>query len=128
MPVEPFVTASSSAGITRSLGNVLDGLGLPYMIIGWLSTDAWLQAHPDIAKTFVRAMREAAVWGNAHHKESAEIIASVYKLDPDVTAKMNRATYGLTIEPKLLQPVIDGAQKYGILASPVAAADLIWTG
>jgi NitT/TauT family transport system substrate-binding protein len=127
MPVEPFVTASISAGITRSLGNVLDGLGMPYMIIGWLATDTWLQAHPDIAARFVKAMREAAIWGNAHHKESADIIARIYKLDPAITAKMNRATYGTTLDAKLIQPVIDGALKYGILPSPVAAADLMWS-
>lgn len=127
MPVEPFVTASLSAGVTRSLGNVLDGLAFPYMIIGWLATDAWLQANPAVAVQFVKAMREAAVWGNAHHKESADIIARIYKLDPDTVAKMNRATYGTTLDPKLMQPVIDGALKYGILATPVSAADMMWT-
>ncbi len=125
MPVEPFVTASS--GVARSLGNVLDGLAFPYMIIGWLSTDSWLAAHTDAAVRFVHAMREAAAWGNAHHKDSAEIIARIYQLDPALVARMNRATYGTVLEPKLLQPVIDGALKYGILPTPVAAADMLWS-
>jgi NitT/TauT family transport system substrate-binding protein len=127
MPVEPFVTASLNAGVTKSLGNVLDGLALPYMIIGWLATDSWLQKNGDVAKRFIAAMKEAALWGNAHHKESAEIIGRIYKLDPTVLPKMNRATYGTALEARLLQPVLDGALKYGILPSPVAPADLMWT-
>ena len=124
MPVEPFVTAQKDQ--IRSLGSVLDGVGPHYMVTGYLASDAWLAAHPDVAAKFVRAMREASQWGNTHRAESAAIIERIMHVDAAVGATMNRATYGTDLDPALLQPVIDSALKYAILSRPVAVSDLIW--
>ena len=124
MPVEPFVTAQKD--LIRSLGSVLDGVGPHYMVIGFLASDAWLASHADVAARFVRAMREASVWGNTHHAESAAIIERIMHVDPSVGATMNRATYGTDLDPALLQPVVDAALKYGLLSERVAVSDLIW--
>jgi NitT/TauT family transport system substrate-binding protein len=125
MPVEPFVSADRATA--RSLGNVLDGVGSRYMIVGWLATDAWLAAHPDAAARFAGAIAKAAVWANAHEKESAAILVKNSKLDPAVADSMARAVYGTTLEPALLQPVVDAAVKYGIIDKPIPVSDLIWT-
>jgi NitT/TauT family transport system substrate-binding protein len=124
MPVEPFVTAQKDQ--IRSLGSVLDGVGSHYMVIGYLATDTWLAAHADTAAKFVRAMREASIWGNTHRAESAQMIVKIMKVDPAVVTTMNRATYGTDLDPALMQPVIDSALKYGILSRPVPVTDLIW--
>lgn len=124
--VEPFVSVAKAAGNGHVLGSVLDGVGSRYMIVGWLATDTWLQAHPDVATKFATAIRQAAVWANAHESESAAILTKNSKLDPAVAATMARANYGLDLTPSLLQPVIDGAVKYGILEKPLPVADLIW--
>jgi len=124
MPVEPFVSADRST--TRSLGDVLDGVGPHYMIVGWLATDSWLAAHPDIAAKFAGAIAKAAVWANTHQKESAAILVANSKLDPATAATMARAVYGTQLDTSLIQPVIDAAVKYGIINQPVAASDLIW--
>jgi len=125
MPVEPFVSADRA--ITRSLGDVLDGVGSHYMIVGWLATDSWLAAHPDVATKFAGAIAKAAVWANTHQAESAAILVANSKLDPATAATMARAVYGTQLEPSLIQPVIDAAAKYGIIDKPIAASDLIWT-
>ena len=96
------------------------------MVIGYLASDAWLATHADAAARFVRAMREASIWGNAHRAESALMIERIMHVDATVGATMNRATYGTDLDPALIQPVIDSALHYGILSRPVAAADLIW--
>ena len=125
MPVEPFVSADRATA--RSLGNVLDGVGARYMIVGWLATDTWLAAHPDVAAKFASAIAKAAVWANAHEKESAAILVRNSKLDPATADVMARAIYGVQLNAALIQPVIDAAVKYGIIAQPVPASDLIWT-
>jgi NitT/TauT family transport system substrate-binding protein len=124
MPVEPFVTAQKD--LIRSLGSVLDGVGPHYMVIGYLASDSWLAAHADVAARFVRAMRAASQWGNTHRAESAALIERIMHVEASVGATMNRATYGTDLEPALMQPVIDAAQKYGILDRPVQASELIW--
>jgi NitT/TauT family transport system substrate-binding protein len=124
LPVEPFVTAQKD--LIRSLGTVLDGVGPHYMVIGYLASDAWLATHADVATRFVRAMREASIWGNTHRAESALMIERIMHVDPTVGATMNRATYGTDLDPALMQPVLDAALKYGILDRPVPISDLIW--
>jgi NitT/TauT family transport system substrate-binding protein len=124
LPVEPFVTAQKD--LIRSLGTVLDGVGPRYMVIGYLASDAWLATHADLATRFVRAMREASIWGNTHRAESAIMIERIMHVDPTVGATMNRATYGTDLDPALMQPVLDAALKYGILERPVPMSDLIW--
>ena len=125
LPVEPF--ASADKGTARSLGDVLDGVGSRYMIVGWLATDSWLAAHADTATRFAAAIAKAAVWANAHEKESAAILVRNSKLDPAIAATMARAIYGTRLEPALLQPVVDAAVKYGVIDRPVPVADLMWT-
>jgi NitT/TauT family transport system substrate-binding protein len=125
MPVEPFVSADRATA--RVLGNPLDGLNARFMIVGWLATDSWLAAHPDVAAKFAGAIAKAAVWANSHEKESAAILVANSKLDPATAATMARAVYGTQLEPSLIQPVIDAAVKYGIIDKPIAASDLMWT-
>jgi ABC-type nitrate/sulfonate/bicarbonate transport system substrate-binding protein len=108
------------------LGNALDGIGSHYMIVGFLSTDSWIAAHPDVAARFASAIAKAAVWANTHEKESAAILVKNSKLDPSVAATMARAVYGTKLDPSLVQPVVDAAVKYGIIDKPVAASDMIW--
>ena len=36
--------------------------------------------------------------------------------------------FGTALELNMIQPVLDAGAKYKILASPVAAADMVWQG
>ncbi len=125
LPVEPFATTAKASG--RVIGDVLDGLAPNFMIVGWLANDSWLKTHADVATRFVAAIREASVWANAHEKESAQILLKNSKLDPSVAETMARAIYGTELDGKLIQPVLNGAIKYGVIDKPVTPADLIWT-
>lgn len=126
LDVEPFVSAAKARGIGRVVGNVLDGVAPRFMIVGWLATDPWLQAHPDLAARYAAAIREAAEWANAHPRESAAILVRNTKVPASVAGTMARARFGLTLEPALIQPVIAAAVRYGVLERPVDAAELVW--
>jgi hypothetical protein len=52
-------------------------------------------------------------------------LEKVLKVDPAVAAKMYRAPYALSLDPRLIQPSIDTAAKYTGQAS-VPANSLIW--
>jgi NitT/TauT family transport system substrate-binding protein len=124
VPTEPFTTADKPIG--KILGNVLDGIAPRFMILGWASTDAWLQTHPDVAVKFQSASAKASVWANSHHRESAEILARQTKVALTVALSMTRATYGTELKPDLIEPVITAAVKYGVVAHAVPVDDLIW--
>jgi len=123
--IEPFLTAA--ADDVTPLVAVDDYVAQRFIATGWLASDAWLQAHPDVAARFAAVMRQTAEWANAHRSESAEILLRYTKLTPEIAAKMTRATYGTALDPALIAPVIANAQKYGTFPAPVSAADLSWT-
>lgn len=122
--VEPFAT--SFKGVARSLGNAPDGIAPVFMELGYYAGPAWLQANAATATRFVNVLRQAAVWANAHRKESADILVRYAKLDPDVASSMARATYGTTLSAAMIQPVIDASVKYGVLDKTFPASELIW--
>ncbi len=124
MMTEPFVSAAEET--TRSLGNVLDSFGSPFMITGYCARMPWLVANAAKAARFVAVIRDTAAWANTHHSESGAILARYAKLDPSVLATMARSTYGLVMAPAMVQPVIDNSAKYGIIDKSFPASEIIW--
>ena len=121
---EPFITAAGPE--IRILGNVMDGIAPRFMIIGWFSTNQWLKDHPDLAARFAAAIGKASQWANGHDRESLAIFLQNAKVDPQTAAAMARSRVGVTLEPSMMQPVLDAALKYGVLDRPIAASELIW--
>lgn len=119
--------AVMSAGVYPKLGKpdypirvvapALGAIAPTFAVDVWATSNDWLAQHPNEARAFVAAMREAAVWGNTHHHESAEILTKYTKRSlADIEASV-RYIYGTDLTPQALQPQIDAAAKYGWLAS-----------
>jgi NitT/TauT family transport system substrate-binding protein len=123
-PTEPFSTANATVG--KVIGDAFDGVGPRFMLLGWFAANAWLAGHADVATKFATALRQASEWANSHQSDSAQMLANLTKMPLEVAHKMVRATYGLTLEPALLTPVLDLAVRYGLMPQSVAANDLIW--
>jgi NitT/TauT family transport system substrate-binding protein len=124
IPSEPFTSQGGAAN--RVLGSVYGSMPATILVFGFFATDTWLNAHPDLALKFAGAIRKAAVWANAHPKESAVMLTKFTKLDPAIAANMGRAVYATSLDPAQLQPVLDNAVKYGMLDHPLDANELIW--
>ena len=123
--VEPFATSFKS--VARPLGNALAGIAPTFMELGYFAPPAWLQANAAVAARFIAVLRQAAVWANAHQKESAEVLVRIAKLDPAVATTMARATYGTApLSPAMIQPVIDASAKYDVIDKTFPASELIW--
>lgn len=120
--IDPFLTAG---GDLHALGLAGGSIAKRYQATGWIANESWLASHADVALRFGVAIRKAAVWANAHHKESAAILLKYTKIDPAVVEHMHRAIYALNLEPRNLQPPIDAAAHY-TGNSPVPADTLIW--
>jgi NitT/TauT family transport system substrate-binding protein len=124
IPSEPFT--SQGLADNRVLGGVYASMPGTILVFGFFATDAWLQAHPDLAVKFAGAIRKAAVWANAHPAESSQMLVAFTKLDPQLAATMRRAVYATSLDPSMLQPVLDNAVRYGMLEKPIDASELIW--
>jgi NitT/TauT family transport system substrate-binding protein len=124
--IEPFIAQAGDA--VSSVAAIDDSVAKRFLATGWFASDAWLAAHPDVAAKYAAVMKQTAEWANVHHAESAAILLKYTKLTPEIVGRMQRATYGTTLDAALLQPVIDNAAKYGSFPRPVTAAELMWNG
>ena len=120
---EPFVTAGGP-GIRR-LGKPYDMVAKSFYISAWYTKRSWLSANSAAAGKLQQAIYATARWTNANHAESAPILFKRLKLDPEQMKNLTRARFATSLEPKLMQPVLDIATKYGLLEKPVDAATLI---
>jgi NitT/TauT family transport system substrate-binding protein len=114
----------------RVLGNSEGALGDRFLVMGWISTDTWLQKNPELAKRVVGVLAAAATWANSHPKESAQILGAYTKVQSDQIESMPRAIYDdhARLSVNLVQPVIDAAVKYGAVGHSMPPASLIWQG
>jgi NitT/TauT family transport system substrate-binding protein len=122
---EPNLTAAKS-GEARVLADCFDAIGKQFMIGAWFTSRSWADAHPDLVKRFDSAIREAGAWANKNPERSGAILAKYSKIGPAVIGKMTRARYGESLDPALLQPVVDLAAKYGGLGEPFPAQSLLY--
>jgi NitT/TauT family transport system substrate-binding protein len=98
----------------RLLALTMSAIAPQFLFGVWFAASAWTKAHPDLAAKFASALHATAVWANApaNQTRSGAILAQFTKIPAPVIATMTRARYGETLDPGLVQPVIDIAARY----------------
>jgi NitT/TauT family transport system substrate-binding protein len=91
----------------------------------WFTTSDWIAQHPAAANAFTAAFAQAATWANAHHHDSAVILAKYTKQTVAQIDGSQRVVFEASKEPALFQPLIDVAAKYGLIAAPFPARDIL---
>jgi ABC-type nitrate/sulfonate/bicarbonate transport system substrate-binding protein len=119
---EPFITSAGDQ-IVR-FGKPYDAVAKSFYISSWYAKRDWIARNDAAVKGLTNAIYAAARWTNAHHDASAPILAKRLKLDPASFSHMTRATFATTLDPKLMQPVLDIGLKYGLLDGAVDATTL----
>jgi NitT/TauT family transport system substrate-binding protein len=123
---EPALVASTSS-CCRVLANNFTSVGNTWQLNAWYSNADWVAKNPALAHKFAQAIHEAAIWANnpANHAKSGEILSKYTPFPPELLVKMNRATFGETLDPKTMAPLLDAALKYKALLAPVDPKSLI---
>ena len=120
---EPFLSVNRSD--LRVIASTYDTIAKQFYIAAWFTTRDWASKNADVAKRLTLAIYETARWANAHHDDSAAMLAKFTKLDLDRIRSMTRAIWSTSLDPKLMQPVIDLAARYKLIEAPARAGDLI---
>ena len=122
---EPALTASRSC--CHVIGNPFASVGKEWFITGWFADANWIQKNPDVAKRFVQAIHETALWANdpANHAQSAEILNKYTPFPPALRDRVTRATYGVSFTMPSLQLIIDAALKEKAIDAPLAARAIL---
>jgi NitT/TauT family transport system substrate-binding protein len=125
--VEPFGAAARP--VARMLAEPYAAISKRLLGGAWFSSTQWVNAHPDLAARFAKAMRQTAVWANANQAKSAAILQKYTHVDSNLIAQMNRARYAETLDPADLQVTIDRvAVKYHVIDASFKAEDMIFNG
>jgi NitT/TauT family transport system substrate-binding protein len=122
---EPILGAALASGKVRVLAHTFDAIAPRFMFTAWFTTQAYAREHPQVVDGFARAVREAAAYVNAHHDETVDLIARFTSIDPAVVRRMTRTEDGTTLDPRLVQPVIDAAARYKDIPVAFDAREII---
>lgn len=121
--LEPFLSKAFANGTIRLLAHVYSAIAPNFMIAAYFARADWVRSHRNAAHAFARALRETARWANTHHAESAQILAKYTKTQ--IAPNQTRVTYAETLDPKLIQPLLDAAYKGKMMKEPLSASALL---
>jgi NitT/TauT family transport system substrate-binding protein len=124
---EPVLSAALEDTTLRSVAHHFDAIAPRFMYTAWFTTSTYADANPSVVKSVSAVMKRAASYVNTHHAATADMIAKFTSLEPAQVAKMTRVEQGTSLDPKLLQPVIDTMLKYKTLAKPIDARDIMFS-
>jgi NitT/TauT family transport system substrate-binding protein len=121
----PHLAAALESGKVRTFGDPYGGIAKRLLIAGWITTGDYAAQNPSIVQRFAQVIEQANAYSNAHHDETAPILAQYAHIDPAVILKMNRLTNATTLDPGEIQPVIDTVARYKIIDKPFSAKELL---
>jgi ABC-type nitrate/sulfonate/bicarbonate transport system substrate-binding protein len=75
------------------------------------------------ARAFAQVIGAASAYCNSHQSQTVELLASFTKMDPATIAGMSRTVFATSLDPALIQPLIDTAAKYKVIDQPFDARD-----
>jgi NitT/TauT family transport system substrate-binding protein len=123
---EPDLQNAIAGGTFRMIAPVYNAIADEVLLGGYFTTAAYMQAHPDVVRTFAAVLAQTARWANKNQRESATILAKHAKSRVDPA--MPRIAYTDHPTARLVQPMLDAAAAYGQLTSTFPAADLFAPG
>jgi NitT/TauT family transport system substrate-binding protein len=121
---EPFITGAVKAG-NRVVPVMQNPLAPAYLLSGYIATSDWIAKNAALAKHFADAVRAAGDWANANPTLAAPILAKSTNIPLPVVEAMYRGQFQDRLDPALIQPVIDAAVRYGVIAKPFPAGEII---
>jgi NitT/TauT family transport system substrate-binding protein len=123
--IHPQVDAALAGGKVHVLSDPYGALAPLYLISGWFAMNDWVKANADVVRKFVAVVDATAAYANAHHAETAPVLADFSKIPLPVIQAMTRAVLGTSLTPPLIQPAIEASVKYGVLARSFPASEII---
>jgi NitT/TauT family transport system substrate-binding protein len=120
---EPYLSFALRDGGCRVLAPTHDAIAQQFLVGAWFSTTAWAQSHTDAIRRFRAVMVETARWAATHHAESARILEKYTHLA--APPEMKRVPFAERAEAAQIQPVLDAAAKFGVIA-PMPASELLF--
>ncbi len=125
MVIEPVLQRAIDGGKVRVIAHPMDAIAPRFLYTGWFAVEAWAEANTKAATGFARALREASIYVNGHEAQTVDLLAKYSGIEPREIAKMTRVQNGTSLDPALIQPVIDACATYKLIDALFDAKALI---
>jgi NitT/TauT family transport system substrate-binding protein len=120
---EPFLSLGRAAGL-RLIGDPYVAIAPRFLATLWIATPAWANDNKSTAHALAKSLVEGTQWSLSNTERAVALLSDWTSMKVDRL----RQPMATTLDPAMLQPLLDVAVKYKLLAHPLAAADLIWKG
>ncbi len=114
-----------ASGNVRILAPAMDAVAPEFPYSGWFASSDWAAKHPDLVQAFARTVAESTAYTNAHHAETAAMLAAFTGQTLETIEHANRPELGTVLHLSEIQPLIDLAAKYKLIAHPFPARELV---
>jgi len=122
---EPYITQAVKAGKARIFAKMVDAFGSA-LTTAFFTTIEYATANRDAVRRFGRAIVEASAYCNAHPDEMTDLVSSYTSIDRTLLAQMVRPQFALELDPHAIQPIVNAAAKYNVIAQPFNAQDALF--
>jgi NitT/TauT family transport system substrate-binding protein len=126
MLTSPVMDEALASGKVRSLAPVMSAIAPRWLFSAYFATKEWAAKNRATVKRFADVMVASAAYTNAHHGEMTALIAELVGATESSIARMTWPTGGTVLLPAEIQPVIDIAAKYGMIAKRFEAREMIF--
>jgi NitT/TauT family transport system substrate-binding protein len=120
---EPLLSEVLAGGKVRSLGHSYDGIGARFMSVVFFAKRDWANANAALVSTFAASLIAGEAWADANPAAATASLGRWTK----TTVDRRRMVTTKTLDPALLQPLLDSAFKYKLLPRKLEASELIWS-
>lgn len=119
---DPGFTTGIASGRVRRLADVNAAIAPRFMISAFFSAREWADRNPDAVRKFAAVINQAAEWAVKNPEAAAAVLNKYLRLQ---TARAHER-HARTLDPVLIQPLIDAAFRYGRLTQPLDVRQIIW--
>lgn len=119
--------AALANGTTKTLADAWGAIAPTFLAGVYVARRDWVAQHTEALRRFNRVMVEATNYVNTHYAETVPLVVELTKIEVANAAKMHRTFNATTLDPALLQPLIDATAKYGHIPRSFPAREIIWS-
>ena len=120
---EPQLSDALAGGKVRVLAPCYSAISDHFAFTVFFAQPDWAAKNADALRRWVRVTYDASAYTNAHHAETAPMMADVTKIPLAVISKMARTNAATSGDPGLIQPAIAAAAKYGYITRAFPARE-----
>jgi NitT/TauT family transport system substrate-binding protein len=125
---DTVLASALASGKVRILAPAMDAIAPQFPYSGWFASSAWAAQHRDLVQSFARVLAESTAYTNAHHAETAAMLAAFTGQTLDTVERSDRPELDSSLRLSEIQPLIDLAAKYKFIAHAFPAQEIVDPG